>query len=731
MSKIIIISNRLPVTVEKINKTLRYRESIGGLATGLRSIHKKGKSLWIGWCGIPSDELKTNEKKIIKDKLVNNYKSLPIFLTSEDLEKYYYGFSNKTIWPLFHYFTNYAIYDHDLWDNYKRVNEYFYSIIEKAIGKNDTVWIHDYQLMLLPKLIKDNFPETKIGFFLHIPFPSYEIFRLLPWRNEILEGILGSDLVGFHTYDYVRHFTSSVRRLLRFEHNLGLINFKNRIIKVDVFPMGIDYKKYSTSHELKSVQEEANEIFEKTRGLQVILSVDRLDYTKGILERIKAYNIFLRENPQYKGKVVFILIVAPSRTKVDTYIDLRKEIEELIGHTNGEHRTIGWVPIWFFYRTFNFDSLTVLYRNADVLIVTPIRDGMNLVVKEYIATRSDKKGVVIVSETAGVASELAEAIIVNPNNIAETAKSIKIALEMPVIEQIEKNSILHNRLKRYNVDYWANDFLEKLRNVKIKQEEHYVLRLTSNIIKKMFKDYQKSTKRLFLLDYDGTLVDFCDKPEKAKPDAEVINLLKNLKKDPKNEIIIISGRDKNTLDEWFSNLNINLVAEHGVWRKQPRVSWKLAETLSDEWKEVIRPVLEVHAARTPGAFIEEKKYSLAWHYRKCDPDLAFIRLSELKEALINLTNNLNIGILQGNKVIEVKNTSINKGSAASQWLNNQDWDFIIAIGDDWTDEDMFKVLPENAYSIKVGFGTSHALYRSESVDDVRKLLKDISSLKKK
>jgi len=729
MSNLIFVSNRLPITITKTNDSLDIKGSIGGLATGLKSIHSEGKSIWAGWCGIPSEKLNIEEKESINKILIEKYNSYPIFLTNKDLKLYYYGFSNKTIWPLFHYFTNLTTYENNLWEHYKIVNKKYYKILKKIISHDDSIWIHDYQLLLLPKYLKEDFPDAKIGFFLHIPFPSYEIFRLLPWRKEILHGMLGADLIGFHTYDYARHFVSSVRRILDYESNLGNIYIKNRIVKVDTFPMGIDYKSYSSACDKRKIQKEAKELMKKTHATKIILSIDRLDYTKGIPGRIKSYDLFLEKNPQYKELVTLILIVAPSRTEVVSYAELLREIEELVSHTNGRHGTIGWVPVWFLYRSFSFETLTALYGIADVLLVTPLRDGMNLIAKEYIATRSDCKGMLVLSETAGASNELGEAIIVNANDIEEVAYGIKNALEMPEDEKIELNTIMNKRLKQYDVNYWAKDFIEKLEfihNIQIKRKAQ---RLTDDIIKKIKSDYKKSKNRLILLDYDGTLVPFYNKPEHAKPDHDLLNILKKLTTDQNNNIIIISGRERYMLDKWFHALNINLVAAHGMWLKDKTKkkgdSWEMTEVVSNTWKDIIRPVLEIHTVRTPGSFIEEKEYSLAWHYRRCDPDLATVRVTELKEVLLDLTNNLNIGLLDGNKVIEVKDTTINKGRGTLIWLNKNKWDFILAIGDDWTDESMFAVLPKSAYTIKVGYHFSQARFEVASYEEVRILLKEL------
>ena len=727
MKKTIFVSNRLPVTITRSEEGLDFQPSIGGLATGLTSVHDERESLWVGWTGMCHSELTTNERKEVKKRLKEDFHSLPIYLSEDDMDKYYYGFSNQTIWPLFHYFTNHAEYDHEEWSAYQAVNHKFFETLSPILNSGDTVWVHDYQLMLLPAMIREKHPDVKIGFFLHIPFPSYEIFRLLPWREHLLEGVMGADLVGFHTYDYVRHFLSSARRLCGYEHNLGYVNVGNRLVKADAFPMGIDYQRYHHAYDRAATQEEAAEIVKKAHGTQVVLSVDRLDYTKGIPERIKSFRQFLRDHPEYHEKVTLILIVAPSRTKVDTYTELLKEVQELTSDTNGEHGTMGWVPVWFFYRSFGFNSLTALYAISDVLLCTPLRDGMNLVAKEYVAARADKKGMLVLSETAGAARELGEAVIVNPNNIQEVADGILTALEMTVVNKIEKNTVMHKRLEHYDVDYWAKDFLHKLDDVVEKQHSAGAAPLTDDHQATMISSYKASEKRLIMLDYDGTLREFVDKPEDAKPTEAIYSILKKLTADKKNEVLLISGRDRYCLEEWFGKLDLNLVAAHGMWIRPAGEDWSVTETLTNTWKETIRPVLEVHAARTPGSLIEEKDYSLAWHYRRCEPDMAAVRVSELIDALEDMTNNLNIGILKGNKVVEIKDTTINKGRAASIWLTRETWDFIFVAGDDWTDEDMFAIVPPGAFSVKVGTGVSEANYRVDSVKDVHRILETVSN----
>ena len=724
MGRLLIVSNRMPINVAKRDGVLRFQPSVGGVATGLSSFYKSYASLWIGWPGITLEKIRMNEIEEIGEKLMDE-NCYPVFLSQHDAENYYYGFCNKTIWPLFHHFPLFTSYSKSYWETYKRVNRTFCDAVVKVAEPQDMIWVHDYQLMLLPGLIRERLPHACIGFFLHIPFPSFEVFRLLPWRKEIIEGFLGADLMGFHTYDYVLYFLDSVHRLLGYEHAFGQINVGNRVTKVDVFPMGIDYKRFASAVHEPEIQRGVERIRRKIGDRKIILSIDRLDYTKGIAQRIEAFDLFLEKNPQYKDKVTLILVVVPSRTGVERYAQLKNRVDELVGRINGKHGTIGWVPIWYLYRFQPFHSLVALYNVADAALVTPMRDGMNLIAKEFVATKADGKGVLILSEMAGASKELGESITVNPNNQEEIVQALDEALTMPEEEQIERNRIMQKRLQRYNVVRWGSDFVDALSGIKKVQVELCVRKLTQETQKKLIRSYSHSDNNIILLDYDGTLVPFAEKPQKAKPDDELLSMLNVLGKNPKNEVVIISGRDRDTLDRWFGNRNMGLIAEHGVWIKDRSKSWETIEPLRDDWKEKMRPFLEWYEDRTPGSFIEEKDFSLVWHYRRADPKLASIRARELKDALLQLTANLNLGVLEGSKIIEIKSVGINKGRAALHWLSKGTWDFVLAIGDDWTDEDLFAILPESAYSIKVGLSPSKAKFNLDSVEQVRSLIKEL------
>ncbi|HSH20169.1 MAG TPA: bifunctional alpha,alpha-trehalose-phosphate synthase (UDP-forming)/trehalose-phosphatase, partial [Draconibacterium sp.] len=535
-------------------------------------------------------------------------------------------------------------------------------------------------------------------------------------------------------YDYERHFFSSVRRLLGYEISFNQIHKEDRIIMGDAFPMGIDYKKFSkragelfqkTHQEKSELHREVEKYFLVSPERKLILSIDRLDYSKGIPNRLRAFEIFLERHPEYRNKVTLIMLVVPSRSEVEQYKLLKSEIDELVGRINGRFGGINYTPVWYFYRSLPFDSLIELYSLSDVALVTPVRDGMNLVAKEYIASRVNQTGVMIISEMAGVSKEMGEAILINPNNEPEIAEAIFQALTMPLQEQRDRMSVLQKRIARYDVFKWAGEFIRTLRKVEGIQQNFLAKLITPSVRKEIVGQFQKAKKRALFLDYDGTLVGFKNDPKTASPDENLHNLISKLEKDEHNTVTIISGRDRNTLGNWLGNHKVNLICEHGVWLKNYGEDWQMIDNINSDWKPLIRPILETYVDRTPGTFIEEKNYSLVWHFRKAEPDQGDLRANELKDELRNMIANHNLEIMEGNKVIEVKAGGINKGIAANRFLKDQEFDFILAIGDDWTDEYMFRELPESAITIKVGLKNTAADYKVESVASVRVLLKSL------
>ena len=730
--RLLIVSNRLPVTVVEKEGKLRFQQSVGGLVTGLSSYLESSKGtsfssseyVWVGWPGITvSDKMKLE----LKERVSSEYQAYPVFLSERVMEKFYYGFCNKTIWPLFHYFPSYVVYNEDYWINYKDVNETFSDAIMEVIKPEDIVWIHDYHLMLLPKLLRERIPDVAIGFFLHIPFPSSEIFRLLPskWRTDILNGLLGADLIGFHTHDYSQYFLRCVLRIMGYEHDLGKIIVQNRIVKVDTFPMGIDFERFYNASSSPRIQKERGKLKKTLKDRKIILSIDRLDYAKGIANRLLSFELFLERNPEWHKKVTLFLVVVPSRIGVERYAEMKNKIDELVGRINGRFSSGGWAPIFYQYRFLSFEPLVALYTVSDVALITPLRDGMNLIAKEYLASRTDKTGILILSEMAGASKELGEAIILNPNDIEEMAEALKEALGMNRDEQIRRNQVMQDRLRNYDVIRWAEDFIQQLFYIREEKKRFNVKLLNPFTKRQLLKDFVKAERKLIFFDYDGTLVGFAEHPDKAKPDNELVKLLNYISEKPNTDVVLISGRDRKTLQNWFGKLNIGLVAEHGVLIKEKNGDWQLIKPLKADWMPLLLPILKMYEDRLPGSFIEEKEFSIVWHYRSSDPEHASVRVKELTDDLIHFTANIDVQILQGSNVVEIRNAGVNKATAGMYFLSKDRFDFILAVGDDLTDEDLFKVLPQEAYSIKIGISPSYAKYNLRDHMEVRKLIEEI------
>lgn len=724
----LIVSNRLPVSISKVDGELHFSPSSGGLATAMSSLDSGGKNkqLWIGWPGISTDELTATEQKTITKRLLE-YNCVPVFLSTDQIKNFYEGYANDTLWPLFHYFESYTQYNDAYWSAYKEVNTLFKKAVIAHATDQATVWIHDYHLMLLPKMLRKALPESSIGFFLHIPFPSFEIFRLSPNRRDLLEGLLGSDLVGFHTYSYARHFMSSVLRTLGYENSGGTIMVGDRAVVADAFPIGIDYQKFSEATHDAATEKEMAILKEHYDDQRIILSVDRLDYTKGIPNRLRAFEEFLEKNPKYHKKVCLVIIAVPSRTEVQTYRDLRDSIEQTVSRINGMYATVDWSPISYQFKNIPFEQLVALYRRADVALITPLRDGMNLVAKEYIACKQNAPGVLILSELAGAADELQEALRINPKDTASMVSALEMALEMPAAQQKERIQAMQRRISHYTVQRWAHDFIEQLGLTKQLQRGRGNKMISASETKKIIQDFKTAKRRVIFLDYDGTLKDFVNSPDPAfaAPSVSLKNLLGKISKQPNTELCIISGRTRDALETWFGSLPITLVAEHGSWVKQ-HGEWAQGLFSFQEYKEKLLPILGRYAERTPGARIEEKNFALVWHYRSVPPELAYARNASLRHELNGVLTGTEVGIFNGHKIIEVKPRAIRKSNIVVEILDSGEYpDFILCAGDDYTDEDMFEALPETAYTIKVGLRETHARLQVSSVEKLRDILNDL------
>lgn len=717
--KLFILSNRLPVTVVKREGKPRILPSSGGLVSAMQGFLQNttaedAKFSKVNWVGVPGCSKEMWDT--IKGEYEEGYDLVPVYVPTKIYDGYYNSMANSVIWPLFHYFPSYAEYNETGFRQYMQANALFAESVIPHLEENDTVWIHDYQLMPLAKMIRAHFPKITIGFFLHIPFPSFELFRLLPhpWQEELLHGMLGADLIGFHTIDYATHFLKCLQMKLGLEHENSMLKYDDRLIKVDVFPISIDYEKFRDAYNLPKVIERRNFYTEQFEGKKIIFSVDRLDYSKNILGRLKGYERFFLQYPAYKEKVVFILAIVPSRDNIASYADRKKEIDEFIGGFNARVGNIVWKPVIYQYAHLPFEEMIALYTSCNIALITPLRDGMNLVSKEFVATRQDKRGVLVLSEMAGAARELTDAVLINPNDVNGLAEKMYFALEMPEEEQEKRMVRMQQRISEYSVSIWAEDFLEQLEKIKKQQSAFEFIFLDQPAREALKKKFRKAKKRLILLDYDGTLVNFAPLPHLSAPTGNLLDILTQLSEDAANSVYIISGRNREALEEWLGRLPINLIAEHGALIRPVNGEWEShpSVTHNTDWKEKVGAIMRNYVKRCANSFVEYKNYSLVWHYRNVDADQGNQRAKELLNELSEYAQDLNIHILPGNRIIEAKLNGIDKGMITEKIVHESDYDFILACGDDKTDEDMFRSLVHNekAYTIKVGSTASFAKY---------------------
>ncbi|MGH7195118.1 MAG: bifunctional alpha,alpha-trehalose-phosphate synthase (UDP-forming)/trehalose-phosphatase, partial [Candidatus Saccharimonadales bacterium] len=546
----------------------------------------------------------------------------PVFLTRSEIENFYNGYSNGVLWPYFHTLAKRKAVSgterRRWWSAYRSVNQQFTQAALNAAGPGDRVWVHDYQLLLVPELLRNERTDLNIGFFLHIPFPAPKTFSGLNEGRKLLHGMLGADVIGFHTRTFVANFLDNCQAAGLAHAGTDMITMSDHTVRVGDFPMGIDYEKYAAAGKSKAVRNAIRKYRRQYKGSRVIVAVDRLDPSKGLIERLEAYRTFLELEPSKRGKVVFSMVAAPSRMGIPAYRNLAKRLTALADSINAEYGTTRWQPVDLINRPVPFEEVTALYQIADVAFIAPLRDGMNLVAKEFIASKH-RPGVLILSQTAGAAHELPDAILVNPRNRQELVDALQQALNM-------KSSELRGRLKRmqeqlagHTVQDWAHGFVETLQQP-VPGTPAITYTLRGRARSKLINDYAAARKRLLLLDYDGSLVPFTEDYKDAVPPKSLLELLSNLSADKRNEVVLISGRGPQELEKWFGGLSVNLVAEHGAAvKKASNKSWTTLEKVDTDWKRVLLPVLEKYAALTPKAHVEVKPHSLVWHYRAAPP----------------------------------------------------------------------------------------------------------------
>jgi trehalose 6-phosphate synthase/phosphatase len=722
MPRVLIVANRLPITVRTTESGVEVQKSPGGLATGLFRTHEQSGGLWIGWSGAP-DELSADQRAELNKQLAD-MRLVSVPLSADLVARYYEGFSNGVLWPLFHYFLDQVPLHVRDWEPYVEANERFADAVVEHYREGDLIWIHDYQLLLLPELLRQRLPDARIGFFLHIPFPSEELFRTLPERDRLLRGLLGADLVGFHTPAYLRHFAASLTQILGLTVEIDRVHLADREVRLGVFPMGIDAETFGALAQDPAVQAEAQAL----RGdgsVKLLVGVDRLDYTKGIPRRLLAYERMLEIHAELRERVRLVQVAVPSRTGVGAYQEFRSLVDGLVGRINGDFGTPHWVPVHYIHRGLSEAELVALYRAADVMLVTPVRDGMNLVAKEFIASRDDGEGVLVLSEFAGASWELPEAIQVNPFDVEAAAESYYRALAMGPEERRSRLGPLRARVQTYDVHRWAATFLEQLEGLTLRAPvSRRTLGGATAARNALLERLRETEDFLALLDYDGSLVPYTATPELARPDPALIELLGRLAARPRTEVHVVSGRGRETLERWLGGLPIVLHAEHGFWSRGLNGSdWTAIAEIGGGWREPALEILRDITARTPGSLIEVKDVALTWHYRMADPEAGPRRANELRLHLTQLLSNQPVEILAGHKVVEIRPYGVHKGRIVPPLPPERlPSTTVLAIGDDRTDEDLFAAVPSEAITIKVGPGATRARFRVDGVPAMRALL---------
>lgn len=716
--KIITISYRLPLSIKKQNRKTIITQSAGGLATAILSYAEKSKAN-LTWVGVADFERQTWENH--KDAFTKSFETEPVFLDKKLNKSFYNNFSNSVLWALFHYFPSYVEYDDEGFEAYKAANEIVAQKVNEIYEPGDIVWIHDYHFLGLASLVRQQHPDAKIGFFLHIPFPNFEIFRILPNKAKkyILDGILGANLAGFHTWDNAIHFTECVEKIMGYSQRSFIFNQDTHRTKVGSYPISIDFDKFYDAYDKPEVATLRNEITELYQDKKIIFSVDRLDYTKGINNRLNAFENFLLKHPEWREKVVFLLVIVPSREEIGKYGERKRMIELNVGRINGSMGSYKWAPVVYQYQSVDFNRLIALYSSADVALISPVRDGMNLVAKEYVASRKDARGTLILSSMAGAAKELQEAITINPFDTELTGEKIALALNMPEEVQEVKMKRMQDYLRKHDVFRWATRFLTDTEEMH--SHDNKAEKLSGKVKEELLLKFETARKRLLLLDFDGTLVGLKSRPELAVPDEKLLTLLANLAADPKNEVWIISGRDRVFLEKYLGHLPVGLVAEHGAYIK--REGWESIINGGPEWKERVIDVMQQYTDMNAESFVEVKEFGVAFHYRNVEEKQGFLMSRELLTLLKNHLFNTPVQIIDGNKVIEVKHFMAHKGTTCRNNILCGDHDFVIAFGDDKTDEDLFEQLTgANEFSVKVGPGNTAAKYRVKSVEKVLEFL---------
>jgi trehalose 6-phosphate synthase/phosphatase len=709
----------------------RSERSSGGLVAAMAPLMSQMHGLWFGWPGDALSGEPEGRERLMRE-WEHDHGYVAVEIPARISRSFYEGYANDTLWPLLHGFPTRTVFAPESWAAYSDANQRFADAVLDRHRKSDLIWAHDYQLLLVPGMIRERAPEARIGFFLHIPFPSSDVFRILPEREPLLRGLLGADSLAFQTLGHLHNFRRALLQVLGMESQMDSVQVEGRTIRLSALPIGIqsDDWRELLRHDPKVARRRA-QLNERHHGRKLIVSVDRLDYTKGIPERLRTFRRLLRTSSSWRGKVTLVQVAVPSRERVPAYADLRSEVSELVGEVNGDFGTPEWQPVVYLRRSVNKQELAALYSAADVAWVGPLRDGMNLVAKEYVACQHEGDGVLVLSEFAGAAHELGEALRINPYDEVGTADVIVRALEMDHEQRLERMAALHERVHRNDAVRWAERFIDGLRDVTTDTRHTVRKDRPAPDPEALRAAFDKADRRLILLDYDGTLTEIQPRPQDATPTAATLGLLRDVVALPDTTVAIVSGRSREDVERWLGDVEgLGLAVEHGALMREPGTDhWEMLRGGMDlSWKDQVGPVLEQFAASAPGSFVERKSYALAWHYRLVDAEFGTWLANELVSTLENMLAGTELAVIHGNKVVEIRYAWANKGEVAAHLLGRfRRKSLVMAIGDDRTDEDLFTALPRSAWTIRVGSGSTTARFRLHDPRQVRRLLRDLAS----
>ncbi|KAI3472454.1 hypothetical protein Pfo_029574 [Paulownia fortunei] len=738
--------------------------------------------VYVGCLGVDVDSLEQEE---VAQLLLDKFKCVPTFLPLDLINKFYHGFCKHYLWPLFHYMlplaANHGVrFDKDMWQAYVSANKVFADKVMEVINPDeDYIWVHDYHLMVLPTFLRKRYHRVKLGFFLHSPFPSSEIYRTLPVREEILRGLLNCDLIGFHTFDYARHFLSCCSRMLGLDYQskrgyIGL-DYYGRTVSIKILPVGIHMGQIKSIMSLPDTAEKVKELKKKYDGKVLLLGVDDLDMFKGIGLKFMAFALLLDENPAYRGSVVLIQIMNAPRSQGKDIQEVQDEINKVASAINRKYGKQGYQPIVCINGPVSFQDKVAYYAISECVVVNAVRDGMNLVPYKYTVSRqgspdldkalgledcaTPKKSVIIVSEFIGCSPSLSGAIRVNPWDINSVAEAMVLGITMKDSEKEMRHEKHYKYVTSHDVAYWTRSFDQDLERA---CSEHYMKRcwgigfgLNSRVValgpnfrklsvEHIVSAYKNTNSRLILLDYDGTMTPQ-DRVDKS-PSPEVISVLNNLCNDPKNIVFIVSGRGKDSLGQWFSQCErLGLSAEHGYFTRWTKNSqWESCQLAVDlDWKKIALPVMEHYTEATDGSSIEQKESALVWHHQEADPDFGLWQAKELLDHLESVLANDPVVVKSGQQIVEVKPQGVSKGVVVknlTETMRNRGKpaDFVLCIGDDRSDEDMFEAiassvanrsLPDTAevFACTVGQKPSMAKYYLDDTFQVIKMLQGLSA----